>query len=381
MIYYVIQVYININSLWENIVTMPIIAENHLQFILEVGVILFAIVFFAINLLPTSISIITLFALILSVMFALLFGIDTALILIHQQHELVQPFGSIAILSIITAFASLRVMENSGVNVRKLKTMVMGVTVLITVLGGLMHRSFLLLWFVGLFVGFLIISKSFRQKSILTLKRIAMFLGLGVIAFVLLEVLSQLTHMSIFSPLLRISRIGDNSIASIKMVLQNTYLIGHNPESTFWKSAGLGFADGYITLPMSLILMFGLPLPLFFGVLVTKKDQIDYFLPGIMGYTYDFGYLGLVVLIAFIIIVILVGLKLLMLYREKRERNNKTYLGKEVLLIGSLTAFISQSLVGLFISNRSINGIALISFIVLASLVLAHTISIKREQN
>ncbi|MDR2874035.1 MAG: hypothetical protein LBV42_04785 [Methanobrevibacter sp.] len=360
---------------------MPIIAENHLQFILEVGVILFAIVFFAINLLPTSISIITLFALILSVMFALLFGIDTALILIHQQHELVQPFGSIAILSIITAFASLRVMENSGVNVRKLKTMVMGVTVLITVLGGLMHRSFLLLWFVGLFVGFLIISKSFRQKSILTLKRIAMFLGLGVIAFVLLEVLSQLTHMSIFSPLLRISRIGDNSIASIKMVLQNTYLIGHNPESTFWKSAGLGFADGYITLPMSLILMFGLPLPLFFGVLVTKKDQIDYFLPGIMGYTYDFGYLGLVVLIAFIIIVILVGLKLLMLYREKRERNNKTYLGKEVLLIGSLTAFISQSLVGLFISNRSINGIALISFIVLASLVLAHTISIKREQN
>jgi hypothetical protein len=360
---------------------MPIIAENHMQFILEVGFMIFAIVFFAMNLLPTSISIVTILALILSIAFALLFGADVLLLLVQQQHEFVQLFGPIAILSIITAFASLKIMEDSGVNVKKLKTIVIGLTVLITLFGGLVHRSFLLLWFLGLFIGFLIISKSFRQKSLLTLKQIAMFLGLGAIAFVLLELLSEVTHMEILSPLLRISRIGDNSISSIELVLKNTYLIGHNPDSTFWKSAGLGFADGYITMPMSLIAMFGLPLPLFFGVLVTKKDIIDYFLPGIMGYAYDFGYLGLIALIAFTITVIILGLKLLSLYREKRENNNKIYLGREVLLIGSLTAFICQSLIGLFIQNRSLNGLALISLIVLASLVLAHTVSIKREQN
>jgi hypothetical protein len=359
---------------------MPIIAENHLQFILEVGVMIFAIVFFAMNLLPTSISIVTILALILSIAFALLFGVDLLLMIIHQQHEFVQPFGPIAILSIITAFASLKIMEKTGVNVRMLKTVVIAITVLIT-LDSIMHRSFLLMWFLSLFLGFLIISKSFREKSILTFKQIAIFLGLGTVAFVLLELFSELTHMEILSPLLRISRIGDYSLSSIELVLKNTYLIGHNLNSTFWQSAGLGFADGYITMPMTLIAMFGLPLPLFFGVLVTKKDIIDYFVPGIMGYAYDFGYLGLIALIAFIVIVIIVGLKLLILYREKREKNNKIYLGREVLLIGSLTAFISQSLIGLFIQNRSLNGTALITLIVLASLILAHTVSIKREQN
>jgi hypothetical protein len=360
---------------------MPIIAENHLQFILEVGVIIFAIVFFTINLLPTSISMITLLALILSVAFTLIFGVDFLLMFIHQQHELVHVFGPIAILAIITAFASLKIMEESKVNVKKLKTIVIGLTVLITIFTGLMHRSSLLAWFLGLFIGFLIISKSFREKSFLSLKRIITFLGLGVISFVLLEAFARLTNMEIFSPLLRISRIGDNSLASIKMVLENTYLIGHNPNSTYWKSAGLGFADGYITLPLTLITMFTLPLPLFFGTLSDKKDIIDYFLPGTMGYSYDFGYIGLIALIAFAIIVILVGLKLLFIYREKREKKNKTYLGREVLLIGSLAAFISQSILGIFISNRSINGMALIILIVLASLILAHTVSIKREQN
>ena len=41
------------------------------------------------------------------------------------------------------------------------------------------------------------------------------------------------------------------------------------------------FAEGYITLPMQLIIFFGLPFPLFCGVLVNQKDTIDYMLPGI----------------------------------------------------------------------------------------------------
>ena len=41
---------------------------------------------------------------------------------------------------------------------------------------------------------------------------------------------------------------------------------------------------------MQFILMFGLPFPLFFGLLVTRKDTIDYMLPGVLGYGFDFGY-------------------------------------------------------------------------------------------
>ncbi|MDR2623362.1 MAG: hypothetical protein LBC39_02145 [Methanobrevibacter sp.] len=361
---------------------MALVAGNHFQFILEVGILIFSIVFFTLNIAPISLSMVTLLSLILSVGFASIFGIDLIILILTGglgQNEFIHPFGSIALLAVITGFASLKVMEKSGVKVQKLRTFFIGITILITISGALMHRTFLIMWVVGLYFGFLIISKSFREKSLISIKQIVMFLGAGICGFIALEVISEILHMEIFSPLLRLSRLRENSIDSIKMVLDNTYLIGHNPESTYWKSAGLGFADGYISLPFSLILMFGLPFPLFFGVLVTKKDQIDYFLPGIMGYAYDFGYLGLVVLMAFTIVTLLVGLKLLTIYRRKREKNNKTYLGREVLLIGSLTAFIAQALIGLFVSNRSINGIALTTFIFLASMVLAHAVSLKRE--
>ena len=163
------------------------------------------------------------------------------------------------------------------------------------------------------------------------------------------------------------------------MVLQNTNLVGHVQNSSYWGASGLGFADGYISLPMQFILFFGLPFPMFFGLLVSKKDIIDYMLPGTFGYAYDFGYLTLILLIAFVVITIIVGLKILQMYRDKRDKNNKKFLGKEVLLIGSLTAFITQSLIGLFIFNRTINGTALLCFIFLGALVWGHAVSLKRS--
>ena len=68
-------------------------------------------------------------------------------------------------------------------------------------------------------------------------------------------------------------------------------------------------------------------------------------------------------------------------YHSKREKNNKKYLGKEVLLIGSLTAFMAQGIIGLFLFNRTINGMALLTFIFLGSLVLAHAVTIQRDSN
>ena len=360
---------------------MLLIAQNHFQLILEVGLILLATMIFILNLVPLSLSVVTFLSLFLCAGFTVLFGADLAfLVLSFGQHEFTHPFGPIAVLAIITALASLKVMEESGVNVGRLKRIVYFFLIAITIFGGAMHRSFLLLWFIGLFVGYTIISKSFRQQSILTMRRILMFFGAALVAFGVLEIVSRITGMTVFSPILRISRLAQNSLSSLKLVVGNTWLIGHDPAASYWSNSS-GFADGYISLPMQFILMFGLPFPLFFGLLVTRKDTIDYMLPGIFGYAYDFGYLTFVVLLLIVLGTIIVGLMILREYRRKRESKNRKYLGKEVLLIGSITGFISQAIIGLFLFNRTVNGMALLTFMFLGSLVLAHTVTIRRDSN
>ena len=277
----------------------------------------------------------------------------------------------------VAALASLKVMKESGVDIRPLRRFVILFLGGITIFGGLMHRSFLILWLIGLFFGYLMISKSFREKSVITARRIGLFLGAAGVGFVLLEVIARVSGMTIFSPLLRIGRIEQYSLSSIKTVLSNIQLIGHNANASYWGAEGTAFAEGYITLPMQLVLFFGLPFPMFFGILVNQKDTIDYMLPGIFGWGFDFGILGLVGLMVFVLGTIIIGFKVLKMYREKREKNNKKYLGREVLLTGALAAFCAQSLVGLFIFNRSINGMALMTFIFVGMLILANVVTLK----
>ncbi len=357
---------------------MLLIAQNHLQLILEVGLMLFVTLVFCLNLIPLSLSIVTFLSLFLMGGLTLLFGADIALlVLFSSQAEFTHPFGPIALLGAVTALASLKVMSESGVDIRPLRRFVILFLAGITVFGGLMHRSFLILWLLGLFLGYLMISKSFREKSVFTLRRIMLFFGAAGVGFIFLEVLARVSGMTIFSPLLRLGRIEQYSLSSIKMVLNNIQLIGHNANASYWGAEGTAFAEGYITLPMQLVLFFGLPFPLFFGVLVNQKDTIDYMLPGIFGWGFDFGILGLIGLIVFVLGTILIGFKVLNMYREKREKNNKKYLGREVLLTGALAAFCSQSLIGLFIFNRSINGMALLTFLFVGALILANVVSLK----
>ncbi|MBR0272059.1 MAG: hypothetical protein IJQ68_08770 [Methanobrevibacter sp.] len=357
---------------------MMLIAQNHLQLILEVGIMLFILMVFVLNLIPLSLSVVTFLSLFLAGGFTLLFGADIALLVISSsQAEFTHPFGPIALMGAVTALASLKVMKNSGVDVRPLRRFVVLFIVGITVFGGLMHRSFLLLWILGLFIGYLMISKTFREKSILTARRILIFLGVAVAGFLGLEVISRISGMTIFSPMLRLSRLEQYSLSSVKMVLNNIQLIGHSGNASYWGAEGTAFAEGYITLPMQLVLFFGLPFPMFFGVLVNQKDTVDYMLPGIMGYGFDFGYLGLIGLIVFVLGTIIIGLKILTMYREKREKNSKKYLGKEVLLIGALSAFSAQALIGLFIFNRTINGTALLAFMFLGCVILANAVTLK----
>lgn len=75
-----------------------------------------------------------------------------------------------------------------------------------------------------------------------------------------------------------------------------------------------GSSSGYISLPISFILTFGLPYQIFTGVLVNQKDIIDYFLPGIFGYAFDFGYVVMILLLIWCAFVIVVGLKILTVY-------------------------------------------------------------------
>ena len=357
---------------------MLLIAQNHFQFIIEVGLMLFVTMVFALNLIPLSLSVVTFLSLFLMGGFTLLFGADIVLLFISSsQAEFTHPFGPIALLGTVAALASLKVMKESGVDIRPLRRFVILFLAGITIFGGLMHRSFLILWLIGLFFGYLIISKSFRERSVFTMRRIGMFLGAAGIGFVLLELVARITGMTVFSPLLRLGRIEQYSLSSIKTVLNNIQLIGHNAQASYWGAEGTAFAEGYITLPMQLVLFFGLPFPMFFGVLVNQKDTIDYMLPGLFGYGFDFGILGLALLVIFILGTIVIGFKILTMYREKREKNNKKYLGREVLLTGALAAFCSQALIGLFVFNRTINGMALFTFLFVGSLILANVVSLK----
>lgn len=357
---------------------MLLIAQNHLQLIVEVGIMLFVAWVFALNLIPLSLSVVTFLSLFLMGGFTLIFGADIVLLILSSsQAEFTHPFGPIALLGTVAALASLKVMKESGVDIRPLRRFVILFLVGITVFGGLMHRSFLILWIIGLFFGYLIISKSFREKSIFTMKRVLTFLGVVGVGFVLLEVVAKVTGMAVFSPMLRLGRIEQYSLSSIKVVLNNIQLIGHNAQASYWGAEGTAFAEGYITLPMQLVLFFGLPFPMFFGILVNQKDTIDYMLPGIFGYGFDFGILGLIGLMVFALGTILIGFKVLNIYREKREKNNKKYLGKEVLLTGALAAFCSQALIGMFVFNRSINGMALLTFIFIGTLILANVVTLK----
>jgi hypothetical protein len=321
-----------------------------------------------------------LFSLVLTIGLTLLFSFDALALFIPVLglHEFTHTYGPIALMGIVSAWAALSTMSEVGIGVLSIKRFIFLLIILITIVGGLVHRDFLILWIIGLIFGFFLISKSFRQKSFLTVKRVVAVVGLIIIGFTSLELLSRLLGMTILSPVTRIERILQNAVPSLQLVIKNTTLFGHVQGSSYWGSIDTGSSSGYIALPVFIILAFGLPYQIFFGTLVTKKDIIDYFVPGIYGFAFDFGYIVLVLLLIWCIFVIFIGLKILADYREKREKGNKNYLGREALLIGTLTAFASQAILGLFIINRAINGTALITFIFLSGMVIAHIIMVKK---
>lgn len=358
---------------------MALVAENHLQLIIEILLIMQAGVIFLFNLLPLSLSLVLFGSLILSVGFTAVFGIDAGLLFISTPKEFSVPFGPIAIFALVTLLSSLPMMKKVGIKVVNLRIFVFILIGLIAIFGSIVHRVFFVQLILGLLIGYFIISKSFRQRSVFTIKRIISVTAVVAVATGLLEVLARVLNMSVISPLARILRLEENTLPNITMVLKYTTLFGHVQGSSYWGALDSGFASGYISLPLTFVDWLTLPFPLFYGILVSKKDIIDYFLPGIYGFAFDFGYITLIALLLWVVGVIFIGFKMLASYREKRENGNRSYLGREVILIGALAAFITQALVGLFFQNRAINGSALLTFMFLGTLIVSNIVMIRKR--
>lgn len=357
-----------------------LIAQNHLQFIIEVGLMIHLGIILLFNVVAIPLSMVLFLSMVLTILLAGLFSLDAAFLFLPyvSHHEFTHPFGAVAVFAWVTLAASASLLSEVDIKSSSITALSWILFVVIGIAGMLMHRSFLILWVLGWIMGTIIMSKSFKRSVKITPKRIGMVVVAALGAFGVLEILSRILNASVLSPLLRLSRLEEFAIPSIKMVIKNTVFWGHVQGSCFWVADCLGGSDGYLSLPMSLINIFTLPYPLFFGVLVTKKDYIDYMLPGIFGVAFDFGYVGLLLLMGWVLLVTCSGFYALRDYRKKRKNGSRMYLGREALLIGALSAFLVQTIVGLFLFNRSFNGAAMVTYLVLSALVMAHVVRIRR---
>lgn len=363
---------------------MALIATNHLALIIEFAILMHIGILLLLNFLPLNSNVVYMLSLVLGAGITLMFFIDAVCLLLPMlsHHEFTHPYGPIAIFVIVTSWAMTYMLQGQGVRTSNLKLLVLLETMGIAIFGAVVHRDFLIMFILGILIGFFILDKTNgkgkHEHSILTPRNMLLVVVAMFLLFGIMEGLSQVLHMEIISPLSRIDRMNANQFSSLKLVIDNTNLFGHSTNATYWGNSSMGNSDGYISLPLTFITSFGLPFPLFYGILVTKKDIIDYFLPGIFGIGFDFGYLALAAVIIWILVVIIIGLVILNKYKLQRERGSKRYIGREALLIGSLSAFIAQTILGLFIITRTINGSALVTYLFLSAMVMAHVVTTKR---
>ena len=148
---------------------MVLIAQNNLQFILEFAILMQIAIVILFNLLKISLSRVMLFSLVLAIGLTVLFSFDMFALFIPflGLHEFTHTYGPIAVMVIVSAWAALSTMSEVGIGVLSIKRFVFLLIIIITIVGGLVHRDFLILWLIGLIFGFFLISKSFRQKSFL----------------------------------------------------------------------------------------------------------------------------------------------------------------------------------------------------------------------
>ncbi|WP_456482633.1 hypothetical protein [Methanopyrus sp.] len=321
---------------------------------------------------------------------ALLFTVDAfSLFLPIPRHEFTHPFGPLALAAWATSRYLLQLLETRGITAaRRTRPYFNLLWVYVGVVGGIMHRDFLLSWFLcwalteHFIAKYLKVESKFRafaaRAAKMSKKSIAMatLMALGFLG--LLELLAHVLNKPVLSPSLRIKRFAEYTVPGLEFVAKNAYIVGHStkalPAGYEWR----GFGDGFVTLPVGYLMTFRLDVPTLHGSLVVKKDLLDYMLPGLFTWAFDFGYIGAVLLSVWVAVTLYVGSRCLSEYiKLRRRRMTARFLAREALLFGCLIAFSVQSLIGVFLFSRAMNSFALATFTLLSALIWAHLVRSK----
>ena len=133
-------------------IELVLIAQNHLQFIIEVGLIIQIGIILLLNIVPVSLSLVLFAMLILSVGLALLFGVDAGLLFVSYAHEFSVPYGPIALFAVVTLLAALPMMKEVGIRVANLRIFIFMIIAVTALAGSIVHRVFLIMWILGLLI-------------------------------------------------------------------------------------------------------------------------------------------------------------------------------------------------------------------------------------
>ena len=215
---------------------MALIATNHLALIIEFAILMHIGILLLLNFLPLNSNVVYMLSLVLGAGIPML-----------SHHEFTHPYGPIAIFVIVTSWAMTYMLQGQGVRTSNLKLLVLLETIGIAIFGAVVHRDFLIMFILGILIGFFILDKTNgkgkHEHSILTPRNMLLVVVAMFLLFGIMEGLSQVLHMEIISPLSRIDRMNANQFSSLKLVIDNTNLFGHSANATYWGNSSMGNSD------------------------------------------------------------------------------------------------------------------------------------------
>ena len=100
-----------------------LIAQNNLQFILKVAVIIHVGVLLLFNVVAVPLSLVMFLGTLITIIIALVFALDAAFLLLPllSHHEFTHPFGPFAVLFWVTMVASLNLLTEAGIRSTSIK--------------------------------------------------------------------------------------------------------------------------------------------------------------------------------------------------------------------------------------------------------------------
>jgi len=325
--------------------------------------------------------------LLLAVLMLMFFVDMLSLFLPLPRHEFTHPFGPLTLAAWASARYLIGLLEARGISAARRTRPVLNTLWLFTgIFGGVMHRDYLLSWLLCWIGTEYLISRQLEvgtrigalaaRAGQMSRRVIAAVSAIGVGLLLLMEAAARVLNKPVLSPALRVKRFAEYTVPGLDFIRKNAYLVGHSTKSLPAGYHWCGFGDGFVTLPVGYLVMFNLNVPTLHGALVARKDLLDYMLPGVFVWAFDFGYVGAFLLSLWVGITLYVGSRCLSEYVGRRRYEFSSELAaREALLFGCLMAFSIQSLIGAFLFSRAMNSFALATFTLLSSLIWGHVIA------